>query len=266
MRLAISNIAWPADREPEVADRLAAFAVAGIEIAPTKVWPSPLSAPASAVAEYRRFWETRGLPIVALQSLLFEKPALRIFEQPRIAMEYLCGMIDLGGRLGASALVFGSPKNRLVSPRSAADVRREAIEFFRTLGDRAIAANTCLCIEPNPTAYGCDFLTTAGEAQHLVETIDHPGVRLHLDSACLALACDDAGPAVFAAGSLLRHYHVSEPNLAPVGGASFDHRPFGDALRNAGYDRWISIEMKTPESFSIDCLERACETARAHYS
>jgi sugar phosphate isomerase/epimerase len=266
MRLAISNIAWRTEFETEIADRLAVLGVDGVEIAPTKVWPHPLAASEDEVVRYRDFWESRGLPIVALQSLLFEKPVLRIFAdagQRKEAAEYLRGMIELGGRLGAQALVFGSPKNRAISPRSSAEVMSEAISFFRELGDAAAAAQTCLCVEPNPPAYGCDFITSAGQGIELVRAVDHPGVKLHLDTACMALAGDDAA-IILQATPLLWHFHVSEPHLGPVGGGVVDPGPLLSALQAIDYKNWVSIEMKTPAGpFSFAVIERACRSVLA---
>ena len=78
--------------------------------------------PRSDIAEYRRSWEDRGLQIVSLQSLLFGRSDLQLFgdDGVRAALaDYLRRVIDFGAPLGAHALVFGSPKNRL---RGALDV------------------------------------------------------------------------------------------------------------------------------------------------
>jgi len=123
MKLAVSNIAWPMEHDAAVADVLRGLGVTGIEVAPTKVWPRPLEATDAEIDAYRRFWDDRGIAIAAAQSLLFGRPDLTLFESDdtqRRTLEYLTGIIRLCGRLGAGALVFGSPKNRRVGsmPRS----------------------------------------------------------------------------------------------------------------------------------------------------
>ena len=79
MRLAVSNIAWPAGADDDAARLLVAHGVAGVEVAPARVCERPWEAPAGLVAAYRGFWEDRGLPIVALQALLFGRPELVLF-------------------------------------------------------------------------------------------------------------------------------------------------------------------------------------------
>jgi D-psicose/D-tagatose/L-ribulose 3-epimerase len=116
LRLAVSNIAWDVADDAAIAAMLVDERVGGIEIAPTKWRERPLEASATEVAEYRLLWEDRGLPIVAMQSLLFGQPELQLFgdnAQRSAMLEYLKRMVDLGAALGARSLVFGSPKNRL---------------------------------------------------------------------------------------------------------------------------------------------------------
>jgi D-psicose/D-tagatose/L-ribulose 3-epimerase len=270
MRLAISNIAWPAEREQEIADWLPRLGVQGVEIAPTKVWPHPLNATDADVLACRRFWERRGLPIVAMQALLFERPDLNMFadEGQRAEMlSYLSGMICLAGRLGAKVLVFGSPKNRRRGNLSLAEAAAVAIPFFRTLGRLALENGTAFCIEPNPSHYSCDFIARAQEGIDLTREVNQPGFGLHLDAAGMFLS-EDSPAAVFAAGPpYWQHFHISEPFLAPIGKGAMDHRPLAQALRQVGYNNWLSIEMKTPsQGFDPAHVERAVAFARAEYA
>ena len=79
MKLAISNIAWPHEAEPGAAEIMAANRIGGVEIAPTKIWPKPLTASDDEIDRYRRFWLNHGIQVVAIQSLLFGRPDLNIF-------------------------------------------------------------------------------------------------------------------------------------------------------------------------------------------
>ena len=188
MKLAISNIAWSNDEERDVARILGRLGVQGVEVAPSKIGPKPIELGDDDVRRYRAFWNDSGVEIVAMQALLFGSSGLAIFESEsaRRAMEdYLGRVIRIGGLLGAKALVFGSPKNRLIGARTPAEVDAIALPFFRAMGAIAVANGTCLCIEPNPPAYGADWVLTAREAQAFVRRVDHPGFGLHLDGGAL---------------------------------------------------------------------------------
>lgn len=271
MRIAVSNLAWdPSAEDVAMAELFGRMEVGGVEVAPTKVWPAPLEAARGEILRYRRFWSDRGIEVVAMQALLFGQPQLALFgsggDRDRLAA-YLSGIIALGGALGAGALVFGSPGNRRRGPMEPERAMEVAAEFFRAMGAVAVEHGTTLCIEPNPEAYGCDFVTTVAEGTELVARVAHPGFRLHLDAGGMTLNAEAAAEVIPPAAALSRHFHVSEPNLAPIGEGGADHGAFAAALRAAGWNRWISIEMKPAASGpGAAHVERALRAARHSYA
>ncbi|MGH7171588.1 MAG: sugar phosphate isomerase/epimerase family protein [Gemmataceae bacterium] len=278
MRLAISNIAWPAGEDDAVAPLLHAHGVEGVELALTKVWPEPLEAMAAEVRAYRHSWEKQGPLIAALQALLFGKPHLTLFGTESVRrqmLDYLAGIIERAGWLGASALVFGSPKNRQRGERSSSEAWAIAVPFFRELGRIARRHGVCFCIEPNPSAYGCDFVTTVAEGIELVDAVGAEGFGLHLDTGGMALAGDPLTASIAAVGERCRHFHISEPFLAEVGGGAAPHHECAEALHKSGYRGWLSIEMgeakasggrQPPVEICRAAIERALDFARATYA
>lgn len=113
--------------------------------------------------------------------------------------------------------------------------------------------------------YGADYITNAGDAIELVQAVNRPGFRLHLDSACMSLAGDSAAEIVQQGQACLGHVHISEPYLAPIDSNTIDHAAFARALRKANYSNTLSIEMKETEPFELDTLRRAMTFARNTY-
>jgi len=260
VKLAMSAIAWEPPEDEAAALILREHGFEGVELAPTKIFPRPDAATDAEVAACREAWERRGLRVVAMQALLFGRPELTVFGEARErTLEYLSGVARLGARLGAGALVFGSPRNRARGALPAAEAWRSAVGFFRALGSAAAEAGTCVCIEPNPPRYGADFVTTSEEALRLVEEVASPGFGLHLDAACALLAGEDFPARLRKSAHVLRHVHLSEPDLAPVRkGGGLDLPAISAALRDVGYSGWISVEMKPA---GLEALRAAAELA-----
>lgn len=268
MKLAISNIAWPTDQDAAVAEVLHHLGVTGVEIAPTKIWPAPLEATEADIQHYLRFWEERGIALVAAQALLFGQSGLTLFEDAdkrRRMLDYLAGMARVCGALGIGSLVFGSPKNRCLGTLTREAAWPVAVEFFGKLGEAAAAAGTIVVMEANPPDYGTDFVTRAADAVALVQAVGHRGFRLHLDSACMSLANDPVHETFESAAPLLRHFHVSEPFLAPVRAGGVAHGVFASELHRIRYAGWLSIEMRQQEPFAPQQLSDTITFVRAAY-
>jgi D-psicose/D-tagatose/L-ribulose 3-epimerase len=265
-RLAVSNIAWNPSEDEVVLGVLRREGVTGVEIAPTKWRTRPFEASAADIAPYRRYWEDHGLRVVSLQALLFGRPDLQLFggNAARVVLvDYLCRAIDFSATIGAQALVFGSPRNRVRGELPLASAMADATAFFRELAEYAYARGTVICIEANPVEYGCDFITTTAEAVDLCRAIDHPGVRVNVDLGGITMAAENSTDAIATAGSLIGHVHASEPNLAEIGAAS-NHEGAAAALTVLGYAGWVSIEMRAAGG-NAAAVERALRVAKAAY-
>lgn len=249
MRIAISNIAWRAEEDIAMAQMLAAIGVDAIEVAPTRVWPQPLAIPLAAARAWTRKQKENGVEVVSMQALLFGRPDLRVFgsaEERMATQAYLGGMMELAAAMGARRLVFGSPHNRHPAPLAAAQALERGAEFFAQVGVRALELGVVLCIEPNPPAYGCTWITTAQQGHELVERVDCPGFGLHLDAAGMQLAGDDPATTTQRYAANLAHFHLSAPNLAHVRrGGPVDDAAVVTALQRSGYLGLLSIEMRS---------------------
>ena len=270
MSLAVSNIAWAPDEELAMARLLEELAVTEVELAPTKVFPDPLAVTDTALKTHLAIWSDHGIRVRAFQSLLFGHADLALFGEPesRAAMSSRVeGFIELAGRMGATALVFGSPRNRRVPEgMGSAEADDIAVEFFGRLGAVASRNGTWLCIEPNPTAYDCNYVTDAAAGRLLVERVGVQGFGLHLDAAGMALAGDDPGESIRSSAHVLRHFHVSAPQLGEIEQEVVDHAAAAAALEAVGFDGAVSIEMRSGQPGENEHRVRsAVAIARRHY-
>ena len=238
---------------------LASNSVRGIEVAPTRVWPNWQGMSSGSVRGLKRMLESAGLAVCSLQAILFQKPDLRLFgsEQDRQGMhDHLCRCADLAAELGASCLVFGAPKNRDRGSLPEEEAFRIAVEFFGKVGEQFARRGECLGFEGNPPEYECNFATESRTAARLVRSVGSTGFRLHLDTACLQLAGEDAVRAIEDNIDILQHFHVSEPYLSAFSAPAASHARISGALRNAHYAGWVALEMRAGEP-PLPALEAA---------
>jgi sugar phosphate isomerase/epimerase len=271
VKLVVSNLAWAAHEEPEIAQLLQKLGIKHIEIAPTKVWDEPLKITDKQIKDYLDFWAKHGIKLVAFQAMMFPRPDLKLFESAENraeTLEYLKGFIRLAGKMGVGVMVFGSPKNRQRGKMPEAEAQKIAKQFFTELGDEAQKHNVHFLIEPNAPQYACDFVTVAKEGVDIVKAVGNPGFGLHLDIGCMTMAGEDPGAAITAAGPLIQHFHISSPMLEAVEDREdVHHQLAGDTLRQIGYDNFVSIEMRPgEEGTNAARVKTAIELARKYYA
>lgn len=252
-----------------VAALLARHRVDAIDVAPSKYFPDPGSADPSRIVAVRDWWSVRGIEITGMQALLFGTSGLNIFgsstaRDPMLAR--LGAVCRIAGLLGARRLVFGSPRNRDRTGFGDEEVLAQAVAFFRTLGTMAADEGVCICIEPNPSRYGCNFLTTTAEAARIVRAVDHAAIRLHLDTGTIAVNGEDPTMAVRANADIIGHVHASEPDLVPLGDGGSPHVEVARALRLALPGTIVSIEMVATKSEPhLQAIGRALAVACGTY-
>lgn len=269
MRISISNIAWAPEDDERVGALLRERGVDAVDVAPGKYFADVTAVTDAELAEVRGAWEARGLEVVGMQSLLFGTEGLNVFGPAPVRqrmLDYLDAVCRIGGGLGAGHLVFGSPRNRDRSDLEDDAADAAAVEFFRRLGDRALAHGVCVTLEPNPTAYGANFMTTSTETARIVRLVDHEAIRMQLDLGACAMNEEDVVRVVEESAELVGHIHLSEPRLAPLGDGATDHRRAPAALEEHLADRVACIEMlMTTEEPATESVERAVDFAVANY-
>lgn len=251
MKLAVSNIAWPPAQLEHFLRLLAEEGCAGVEIAASLLWSEPLSSTGGERMKIRRQIEGHGLRVTGLQALLYTRQDLLLFRDAAAreeAFSYLVGLMDVCSDLGGEILVFGSPRNRSTRGLPQEDVRKISGDFFGSLAPAASKRGVTLCIEPLGTSE-TDFINSTTEARQLLERLGWPlGLGLHIDVKALIEAQELGDPCLGDSFARAHHAHVNDPGLQAPGITGFDHTPVARLIRESGYNRFLSIEMRqTPE-------------------
>ncbi|MFZ9595459.1 MAG: sugar phosphate isomerase/epimerase family protein [Bdellovibrionia bacterium] len=269
MRLAISNIAWDVSEDEAVVDLLRQYGLDAIDIAPGKYFSHPRETSLAQIEKVRSWWSDRGFEITGMQALLFGTVGLNCFGSPAVQeamLEHLSAICRIGSALGAKRLVFGSPKNRDRSGLSDDEALEAAAGFFRQLGQIALSHGVIICLEPNPAAYGANFMTTSSETAHVVRKIDHPAIRMQLDTGALSMNGESIESVLKDCADWIGHIHASEPHLVPLGDSGTDHGRLRAALQKYAHLELVSIEMlATQGEPHLKAIERALVYATSAY-
>jgi len=269
MRLAISNIAWDISEDEDIAKLLKRYGVDAIDIAPGKYFPEPAKATDDEIARVKHWWAERGIEITGMQALLFGTAGLNVFGSPEVQhamLHHLTAVCRIGAGLGATRLVFGSPKNRDRTGLNDEQVIESAIPFFRRLGDIAQSYGVVICLEPNPPCYGANFMTTSAETAEVVRQVAHAAIRMQLDTGALAINGEDPLAVLQNSAPLIGHIHASEPDLVPLGDGATNHAAMAAAVLQRLPGHIVSIEMlATKNEPHLASIERALRVAIKHY-
>lgn len=220
--------------------------LSAVEIAPYNVFGS-WEVEDDRVIALRSRIEDAGLVCSALQGILFEVPGAHLFESSdsrKILSDHLGKVARIAALLGASASVFGAPRQRDPGDLPPERAQEIAVNFLTSVAARFADVGTALAFEANAVAYGCRFITTTREAIELVTAVGRTGIALQIDMGTIFLE-HEPPEVLLDAAPLAAHAHVSEPGLQPLGSKGLDHAPLAQALKASGYSGFLSIEMRS---------------------
>lgn len=253
MKLSASNIAWSTEEDEKVYNLLKEYGFKGLEIAPNRlIEKQPYEHKALARKIAQDLKREYGFVIPSMQSILFGR-CERLFgsvEERKELMNYLKKAVDFAEMIGCKNLVFGSPKNRNMKKESDYS---NAVAFFFEIGEYAAQHGTIISIEANPPIYGTNFINRTQEAIKLVHEVNCEGFKLNLDFGTIL----ENGEDIETVAPLLEwvnHIHISEPQLVSIQ-KRLEHGSLAEILKQQGYDRFVSIEMKRNENNKLDVLE-----------
>ncbi len=251
MKLAVSNIGFAKEDEPEIYEFLKSLNFTGLEIAPTRVFETT---PYDFNNEFNVFCnnikQQYNLQVCSMQSIWYGVTQ-NIFgtkDDVDFLIQYTKKAIDFASAGGCKNLVFGCPKNRNMPSEASINA---ADDFFWQISQYAHEKGCVIALEPNPTIYATNFINTTKQAFDYKKKIDSPGLMVNVDLGTIinnGETFDDVKNNI----EYVSHIHISEPYLKPI-----EKRNIHKEIKMLNFNGYTSIEMGKTDD--IKCFKECAK-------
>jgi sugar phosphate isomerase/epimerase len=205
----------------------------------------PPSPDAVNPAELQRLLHTHHLALAAMGTgagwlrhrLTLTSPDAAVREK---ALAFVRGIIDTAGPFGASAII-GSMQGRHGDGLDKAAALAHLTQALNSLGDQARKYNVPLIYEPL-NRYETNLVNTVEDGVRLLQSLATTNVVLLADLFHMNIEETDLAAALRTGGRHIGHVHFVDSNRRPAGRGHLDFVPIVAALRDIGYQGYLSAE------------------------
>jgi sugar phosphate isomerase/epimerase len=140
-------------------------------------------------------------------------------------------------------MVTGSPKQRNLLPGISFEQGSAwAAETFRPAVARAEQRQVTICLEPLAPAE-TNFINTAAEAITFARQIPSRNFKIILDVKAMCAESKPIPDIIRESWPHFAHFHANDRNLKGPGFGDVDFKPIAAALKETGYDGFVSVEV-----------------------
>lgn len=156
--------------------------------------------------------------------------------------------VDFGTDIVGGPLYASVGKTRY-RPSKKQDLRY-SVRALKELGRYAEDCGVFLTVEPL-NRYETRLVNLVSQCLELLEMVDSPAVKLHIDTYHANIEEKSIGDAIRAGGGLLYHVHSCENDRGAPGSGQIPWNEVANALRDIGYNRYMVIETFQPGTKEI---------------
>lgn len=246
MKFGICNEGFKGWSFEKTVSYVASIGYEGIEIAPFTLADSVRDISSQERAKLKDSADRHDLEIIGLHWLLASPEGLSLSSPDKAirekTTEYLKELINLCGDLDGKVMVLGSPGQRRVFPGCTYEVTWDWVkEAFAEVLPLAKQRNVTIALEPL-SRKETDFVNTCAEGIKMIEEIDHPNFKIHLDVNAMSDEDKPIAQIITSAKDYLFHFHANDPNHLGPGFGEVKYEPIREALEGIGYTKYISVE------------------------
>lgn len=248
MRYALCNELfqdWPWEKSLELTRQ---EGYTGWEIAPFTLGSQPTQVSAAERQRLRKLVEAADVEVIGLHWLLAQTEGFHLTTADAAirnrTADYLAELARLCRDLGGSVMVLGSPQQRNFPAETM--THDQASDNAQSLLEKVVPTlmetNVTLALEPLGPGEG-NFWNHASQAVRVIDGIQSPNIRLHLDVKAMSTEGQPIADVIRANARHMVHFHANDPNLLGPGMGEVDFVPIFQALLDVAYQGWVSVEV-----------------------
>ena len=159
------------------------------------------------------------------------------------ALDHIKWLIDCTAAIGGdiAAGPFHQPLGEFSGAGPTADEKQRVAEVHQQAAQYAAKAGITLAVEPL-NRFECYFINTAAQAAELVKAVGEPNYGYLYDTFHFNIEENSITDVIPQTIGQISHVHISENNRGIPGAGHIDFAGVFSALKQAGYDGWMTIE------------------------
>ncbi|MGC8885595.1 MAG: sugar phosphate isomerase/epimerase family protein [Verrucomicrobiia bacterium] len=219
----------------------------GIELAPYTIakYVNEISQPERH--RIRIAAERIGIEVVGIHWVLVQAEGMYLTHPDKEVRtrtsEYFCDLVDFCADIGGRIIVVGSPKQRnVIEGVGYEQAWQWATEVFKNPVELAFERGVVVCLEPLSPGE-TNFITKAEEAIKFINQFNNPAFRLILDVKAMSSETKPIPLIIKDSAEYLAHFHANDKNLKGPGFGDIDFHPIARALKEVGYNGYVSVEV-----------------------
>lgn len=171
-------------------------------------------------------------------------------EQQKNALHFMQAVIDQMAALDCltlSGVVYSTVGRADAVPRKEYRQQwRTVVRNLRQLCRYAAERGRIIAFEPI-NRFETDFINTCDQGLAMIADVNHPALKLHLDTFHMNIEEKNPAAAIRKAGRLLGHFHACGSDRGTPGNDHMDWKAMAAALKDIGYCGDVTIESFTTD-------------------